>query len=128
MGIMSLAELTIHKRMTKAFIEANYIELALIPRERLNSGSGSRLVDGTQRPVQRLRLIDQTRTFGPEPGTVLAADGKQRKAEFQLLGEHDATIGLYDYWIQDGIKYEVANVAPFNGYERRAQVVRYGEG
>lgn len=124
----SANELAYQRRNTKAFIDANSIELALIPRVRENTGSGSKLVDQAQREVQTLRLIDQTRTTGPEPGTVLAADGKQRKAEFQLLGEHDAVIGVYDYWIDSsGIKYEVSNLIYRNGYEVRAQVIRYGE-
>ncbi len=129
MGTRDAAELQALRRNTKAFIDANWIELALIPRTRVNSGSGARLEDGLQRPVQRLRLIDQTRTNGPEPGTVLAGDGKQRKAEFQLLGNHDAVIGKYDYWIDSaGVKMEVVNLIHNNDYEVRAQVVRYGEG
>lgn len=126
---MSAAELRVQRKNTKAFIDSNHIEIALIPRTRTISGSGAKLTDGTQRPAQRFRLIDQTRSFGPEPGTVIASDGKQRKAEYQLLGEHDAVIGLYDYWIDEaGIRFEVGNLIHNNDYEVRAQVIRYGEG
>jgi len=126
---MNANELRVHRKNTKAFIDANPIVLALIPREATNSGTGQKLVDQTQRPAQTFRLIDQTRAFGPEPGTVLASDGKQRKAEFQLLGEHDAVIGIYDYWTDSaGIRFEVANLIHDNDYEVRAQVIRYGEG
>lgn len=127
--MMKTHELALHRRMTKAFIDANPIEIALIPRTVVNTGTGQQMVDGTQRPAQTFRLIDQTRTTGPEPGTVLAADGQQRKAEYQLLGEHDAIVGLYDYWTDDQeIRFEVANIIHHNGYEVRAQVIRYGEG
>lgn len=125
---MTPAELRLHRRNTEAFIKANPIDLALIPRVATNSGTGQSLVDQQQRPVQRLRLIDQSRTFGPEPGMVRTSDGQQRKAEFQLLGEHDAVIGLYDYWKDsNGILFEVAELLPRNGYEVRAQVVCYGQ-
>jgi hypothetical protein len=37
-------------------------------------------------------------------------------------------IGVFDYWVDgDGIRWEVADVLPYNQYERRAQVMRYGE-
>lgn len=126
---MDANELRLQRKNTKAFIDANPIVIALIPRTKVNTGTGQQWIDETQRPEQTLRLIDQTRTFGPEPGTVLASDGKQRKAEYQLLGEHDATIGKYDYWIDPkGIRFEVANLIHSNDYEVRAQVIRYGEG
>lgn len=122
-------ELRIQKKNTQAFIKANPIDIQLTPRTRVNSGTGARLVDGTPRVVQEFRLIDQTRTFGAEPGTVLASDGVQRRADYQLLGEVGTVIGLYDYWIDaDGIFFEVANLLADNQYEVRAQVVRLGEG
>lgn len=123
------SELRFNIKQTKAFIAANPIQLRLIPRVRVNSGSGSRLVDQAPRAEQTFRLIDQTRTFGPEPGTVLTGDGQQRKAEFQLLGEPGAVIGKFDYWLDAaGTKFEVVNLIFNNPYEIRAQVVRYGEG
>lgn len=126
---MRAEELRVHRVNTKAFIEANPIEIQLIPRIKTNTGSGIRWADDTPRVVQTFRLIDQTRTFGPEPGTVLASDGKQRKAEYQLLGEVGRIIGLYDYWIDEkGIRFEVSNLLTNNDYEVRAQVIRYGEG
>lgn len=124
----SAVELEMQRRNTAAFIAATPVTIALIPRTPVKTGTGTRYVEGTPREPQTFKLIDQTRTFGPEPGTVLTADGKQRKAEFQLLGAHDATIGLYDTWVDAaGIRFEVANLLPDNGYEKRAQVVRYGE-
>lgn len=126
---MNANELRLYRKGTLAFIAANSIVLRLIPRTRVSSGTGSRLVDELPRVEQTLRLIDQTRSFGPEPGTVLTGDGQQRKAEFQLLGMYDAVIGLYDYWVDDkGIRFEVGNLVHYNDYEVRAQVVRYGEG
>jgi len=126
---MSPNELRIQKRNTAAFIAANSSQIQLIPRSKVNTGSGSRWTDEVPRPVQTFRLINQTRPNGPEPGTVLAVDGKQRKAEFQLLGEVGVVLGANDYWIDDaGIRFEVTNQIYSNNYEVRAQVIRYGEG
>lgn len=125
---MDANELRLNKKQTAAFIAANPIQLRLIPRTKVNSGSGMKFVDGAPRPEQTFRLIDQTRTFGPEPGTVQTGDGQQRKAEFQLLGEVGVQVDRFDYWLDgDGIRFEVANVIFDNPYEVRAQVVRYGE-
>lgn len=125
---MESNEIRLNIKQTKAFIAANPTRLRLIPRLRVNTGSGAKLVDQPPRPEQTFRLIDQTRSFGPEPGTVQTGDGQQRKAEFQLLGEPGVEIGLYDYWIEEATRYEVANLIYDNPYEVRAQVVRYGEG
>lgn len=125
---LSPAELRAQKRQTDAFIRANPILLVLTPQTLTKTGSGTKFVPGTPRPAQRMRIIDQTRTFGAEPGTAVGADGKQRKMEYQLLGYHDAVIGLHDFWVDaDGIRWEVADLLPDQGYERRAQVMRYGQ-
>lgn len=127
---MALAqeEARAQRAITKAFIGANPSSLVLIPREMQRHGTGTSYVDQPPRAAQTFRLIDQSSTRGPQPGTVRAADGSQRLVEFQLLGEHDASIGLYDYWLDSvGVRLEVADILPDNGYERRALVVRYGE-
>lgn len=116
-----------HRRQTDAFIEANQFQVALIPREPVKTGTGTTLVDQTPRLLQTFRLIDQSTPTGTQPGTLIGADGRQRKVEFQLLGQYDAQMGRYDYWVDsDGVRLELAEVLPENGYERRAQVVRYG--
>lgn len=113
---------------TKAFIDANPVWLTLVPHTREKTGTGTRYIPGTPRPMQKLRLIDQSSTSGPQPGAVAGSDGIQRRVEYQMLGLPDAEIGKYDRW-QDahGIWWEVADLLPDNGYERRAQVVRYGQ-
>jgi hypothetical protein len=120
-------EIAMKRRNTKAFIDANPSTLVLIPRVKVNGPTGVRLVDQTPRLAQTLRLIDQSAPGGPTPGTVAGADGKQRKVEFQMIGNWDAVFSVLDYWLDvDGSRLEVAEMLPYNGYERRAQVVRYG--
>lgn len=121
-------ELSAHRATTLAFISYNPTVVNLVPRTRVKTGSGTRLVEGPPRGPQTLRIIDQSSPKGPTPGMVIAGDGKQRKVEYQLLGPYNASIGLYDVWEDgNGIRWEIAEILPDNGYERRAQVVRYGE-
>lgn len=125
---MDAGELSLHRANTEYFIGVNPISLVLIPRTRVNSGTGTAYVDGAPRPAQTVRLIDQSSTSGPTPGEARAADGKQRKVQYQLLGRYDADFGIFDYWVDaQGIKWEIADLIPNNAYERRARVVRYGE-
>lgn len=121
-------ELRVHRAQTKDFISKAYTDLALVPRVKTRTGAGTVWTDQPARAVQRFRLIDQSGARSSDAQTYIGADGKQRKVRYQLLGEHDAVIGLNDTWVDsDGIRWEVADLMPFNGYERRAQVVRYGE-
>jgi len=125
---MNANELRALKLNTSAFIAANPTVLTLIPRTRVKSGTGTRLYDGTPRDPQVFRIIDQSASNGPQPGTVKTSDGTQRKVEYQLLGMPTVSIGLYDTWTDaHGIRWEVAEILPDNGYERRAQVTRFGE-
>lgn len=45
-----------------------------------------------------------------------------------LLGAYDAQIGLYDVWTDtQGNSWQVTDLLPYNGYERRASVIKFGE-
>lgn len=123
----SVRELEIQRLNTRAFISANPILVMLIPRTRRKDGNGVSFQDGSPRPAQVGRLIDQG-VVGAGAASEVAGDGVQRKQEYQLLLPHDGVVGIYDYWVgSDGIRFEVKNVSPANGYEVRAGVVRYGE-
>lgn len=125
---MDANELALHRANTKAFIDVNSVTLTLVPRVRQNTAYGTDLVNQAPRAPQVCRLIDQSGTGSPTPGEVRGADGRQRKVQYQLLMEYDATLGLYDCWTDDlGIIWEVAELFPDNGYERRGKVIRYGE-
>lgn len=125
---MDPVELKVNRLNTKAFIDANPTMVTLVPQAMQKTGTGTKYVAQTPRLPQVMRIIDQTRTFGPEPGTAVGGDGKQRKLEYQLLGEWDAEMGLHDFWVDaNGIRWEIADLLPDQDYERRAQVIRYGE-
>lgn len=120
----SAAELKSLRAGTKAFIAANPSNLALIPRTRIKSGTGTVFQDQDARPEQIVCLIDQSSTRSPQPGVVQASDGRERLVDFMLLAEHDAVVELYDYWVDSSGTWDVAQVFPANGYEIRAAVVR----
>jgi hypothetical protein len=126
---MSLAtELRVNRRNTLAFIAARPLVIALIPQARVRTASGgAKYEDLPARAEQTLRLIEQASAYGNSPGLLQAQDGKQRRVQYQLLGAWDATIAIRDYFVLDGLRYEVLELLPFNGYERRGQLVQYGE-
>ena len=120
-------ELRVNRRNTLAFIAKRPLVIALIPQQRTKTSSGGfRYEDLPARSEQTLRLIEQASAYGNSPGLLQASDGRQRRVQYQLLGPFDAEIGLYDYWIADGLRFEVAELLPFNNYERRGQVIQYG--
>lgn len=116
-------ELSLQKSMTQWFIDANPMEIILIPRTRQSDGRGSRLVDGPPRAPQVFRLIDQSTARNTIPGKVQTSDGVERLVDFILLGMPGVSVELFDYWV-DGETYEVTEIYPDNQYEVRAAVVR----
>lgn len=125
---LSALELQVNRSNTSAFIAANPSSVTLVPRTRQTTGEGTVWIDGTPRPVQTVRIIDQSSGGGPTPGTTTSADGQQRRVDWMMVGEWNAEFGQNDRWTgDDGATWEVTDLLPFNGYERRAMVVRYGE-
>ena len=126
---MSVAsEIAAKRRGTTAFIAANPTTLALIPVDITRTETGGKLVsDGQARPERVFRVIEQASAYGNNPGLLRAADGQQRRVTFQLLGDWDAEMAVGDHWTDaDGVRLEVVELLPYNGYERRGRVVRYG--
>lgn len=120
-------ELAAQRRITEAYVAANPSSIVLTPRKKVKSGTGITWQDQPPRAAQTFRLIDQSSPSGNQP-TAITIDGAQRKVQYQLLGTWDTEVGLYDYWVDaEGFRCEVAELLPDNGYEQRAQVVRYGQ-
>lgn len=126
---MSVAtELRAQRRNTAAFIAANAIVLELLPRIRTKTGSGYTTTYGDPRPAQFFRLIDLSSIVGNIPGRLRSSEGEQRKITHQLLGYWDCVMEVGDKWVDvvTGARYEIDELMPDNGYERRAKVIRYG--
>lgn len=113
---------------TAAFIEANPTWIELIPRVRDRTPAGGwQWRDLAPRPIQKLRLIEQSGTSSPP--MVATADGTQRQAEFMVLGLPDAEMGVDDHWkdLATGREWEIRDIVRPNGYEQRGLVVERGK-
>jgi hypothetical protein len=123
-----LAEQKNNRRNTSAFIAARPSLITLTPCVSTKTPSGGFAVtDGTNRYPQTLRLIEAPAANNNQPGLLTASDGKQRRVSYQLLGVWDAVMDIFDHWDVNGLRYEVVELLPYNGYERRGKVVQYGE-
>lgn len=116
-------ELSVNRRITTAFIRTQPVSLSLVPRQRVKKPSGGYQYEDMQaRSPQVMRFVEP-----PNPATPRrTADGTERRVEFLLLAEHDATIEQDDVFEHDGFQWEVVFLYHFNGWERRAEVARRG--
>lgn len=116
-------ELKVNRRITTAFIATQPVPIVLIPRLKTKQPTGGTTwVKQPARAAQTLRLVEPP-SSGPPTRT---ADGINRVVEFMIMGEYDASIGVYDIFDHDGGTWEVVYLYHFNGWERRAEVARHG--
>ena len=114
-----------NKLATKLFIDIAPVTLTLTPRALVDDGEGGkRKVAQTPRAPQVFTLIEPSNSG--QTAMVTTDDGSQDTLEFLLLGEFDAIIGKDDVFTFEGREYKVEIIMPFNGYERRAGVLRHG--
>jgi hypothetical protein len=125
----SAIELEVNRTNTRAFIEANLSLITLVRQIKTITGTGVKKT-AVPRPTQQARLVDQTRTFDASPGKLTGADSTSRQLQYQLVMLWDAEVAKDDYWLdgETGERWDVKDLLPDNGYERRAEVMRYGEG
>jgi|SRR6185312_4580407 len=123
------SERRIQRKNTDAFIKPVQITISLIPVIKTKTSNGYASVDGEPRAPQVFRLIDQSSTIvGNNPGRLRSSEGQQRKITHQLLGYADCVWEVGDYWTDSiGGRFEIDELLPDNGYERRAKVIRYGK-
>lgn len=125
---MTTREQRVNRRLTKLLIKRDPRPIRLTPYERLADDMGGwRYVKGDARPTQRFKFIESG-----QPGTNAATnatgiDGVLREIEFEMLGEWDAEVTLYDRFEWDGDEFEVVQIWPDNGWEKRSSVVRRAE-
>lgn len=124
----SATELRVNRINTLAFIEADLRLITLHTQIPVRSGTGTKMTPGPDRPTQKARLGDQTRTFNAFPGKATGSDGTARDMQYQLIMLWDAEIAKNDWWMDvDGYRWDVLDILPDNGYERRAEVRRHGQ-
>lgn len=121
------SELRAQRRSTEAFISANPSQLVLVPQVRTRTPTGAWVnAPGTPRAVQTIRIIDLSGSQSANTPPQRTADGIERAVTFMLLGEWDAVIGLHDIWTDGSLRWEVTQLLPDNGYEKRALAVEHG--
>lgn len=122
---MDAVELDINRKNTTAFIAFKPVSLALIPvvREKVLSG-GWKEVDQPARPPQTFRIIELGATT--RIPKIKTQDGVERDAQYWLLGEHDAAVGLGDHWTEGTRHWAIGEIIRTNEYETRCVVVERG--
>ncbi len=120
-------EQTVNRLNTKAFIDVRPSEIILTPRVREKTvGGGWKYEEQAPRPPQTFRIIELG--MNTTPPILTLTDGKQREAEFWLLGEWDAAVDIDDIWTAtDGRVWQVGDIIRDNGYETRALVTERGK-
>lgn len=119
-------EIDIQRRLTVEFIDTAPIMITLIPRTRVKQPTGGfAYQEQTPRDPQKMRLIEPYHV-GSLPIMLTGSDGIQRELELMLLGRWDCDLEKYDIFEHDGRRYEIAQLYFFNGWEQRAEVIRFG--
>lgn len=119
-----MTALDAQKRLTEAFIAVDPRVVTLIPQVKTSNGSGGfTLAPGIPRAPQTFTLLAQAK--GQEEPTK-TEDGQVMRTDYVLVGKYNAAIAPLDYWIDGDSRYTVEYILPYNGYEVRAGVTRYG--
>lgn len=124
---MSSVEQHVQRNLTEWFINANPIQLALIPEIKISTAAGAHKPgEDLARPVQTFRLVALSSQRVP----IQTDDGKERVHDFVLVGKYDAEIAVGDHWIDDlGSRHEVIMIEPKPplDYEVRAYIYKHGD-
>jgi hypothetical protein len=116
-------EIDIQRRLTLAFIDTRPAMITLVPRARIKQPAGGFTFQSlSPRSPQKMRLIEPVGL----PILLTGSDGIQRELEMILLGRWDCDLEKYDIFDYGGRAYEVAQLYFPNGWEQRAEVIRFG--
>lgn len=116
-------EVALRTEQTRAFIDAEPIDLALVRRPWIPDGAGGYKRGPVQNiPAQTLRLVSPN-TQLPLRRTV---DGRDAQPIYTLIGMPTDDVSNGDTFLVDGIRYEVVFVQPKKFDALRAEVA-YGQ-
>lgn len=123
---MDAVEMDIHRKNTTAFIAVKPSVIELIPQIKVRKpGGGFTLQQMPPRVAQTFRIIELGAVQTPQ--VLNLTDGKQREAQFWLLGEFSAQMATGDFWMgEDGRYWEIGDIVRGNGYEQRGIVAERG--
>lgn len=121
---LSSVELAIHRKGTIRFIASDATNVVLKTRGTESMVNGTKtFIPGDDRPEQSFKII-----WAGDNGVLRQVDsaGGVRRFDFILVGSHDATVDIGDYWEVDGQENRIEYVYPANGYEVKAGGISNG--
>lgn len=116
MTMLSNIEISLHRKGTERFINADPTEIVLIPSTETWVGGTKTFSSGTPRTAQNFKVIWP----GSQDGITVTSNGTTRRFDFILVGEYDALVSIGDHWTVDTQHFQVEWIAPSNGYEVKA--------
>jgi hypothetical protein len=122
--MIELAEVKIQRRITEAFVAADYVVLDLVRTPRVSNGAGGR-AKGTPEPLrpQRFRLVPSG-DGAPERTT---GDGLAVTPAYMLIGEYNADVQRFDEFVKDGRRYQIVFVNENRQYEVKGEAAYLGD-
>lgn len=114
--MLSNFELSIHRKGTERFINADPTQITLTPSTETWSGGTKVFGSATPRAPQSFKVI----WSGSQDGIVINSEGKTRRFDFIIVGKYDAAVEIGDHWNLNDQHFQVEWVAPYNGYEVKA--------
>lgn len=125
---MNVAELALHRKGTRDFINRDKTVLVLIPSSEVWNAGSKTHVDQLPRAPQDFKVIWPGADSG---GKVATSESETARYDFVLVGNYDATVAIGDHWTE-GVEpnqqtYVVEWVQPYNEYEVKAGGVSHGD-
>ena len=116
-------EVLLHQVQTRAFIDANPVDLVL--RRKVDTPDG---VGGTLKSAPALDLYTQTvRVVGQRrPLTRITSDGRQVEVDKSVVGTVDFDVEIGDEFTHLGNDYEIINIQDQPVWRKTAEAVRRG--
>ncbi|AAN02078.1 gp24 [Mycobacterium phage Barnyard] len=126
---MNAAELALHRKGTRDFINRDKTSLVLYPTNETWVAGTKVYNDVPPRPAQDFKVIwpgaDQGGKVNTDEGT------ETSRYDFILVGNWDAVVEIGDHWTEGDDEnrqtYVVEWVQPYNGYEVKAGGVSHGD-
>lgn len=118
---MNAAQLAMHRRNTKRFIDDDPTEIQLSMRAISTVAGTKTTAVSDEREPQIFKIIWQG-----DNGVVREPPSGARRFDFILLGKHDANVAIGDFWQVENQKFVIEYIFPKNGYEVKAGGVSHG--
>lgn len=121
--MIAALELKFQRRLSAAFIAADYLMIPLLRRTRTSDGAGGvQASDPVPQPVQRFRLLPQ------EDGATAraTADGESATPEYMLMGEWDCDMQRWDEFVIDSRRFQIVYIDN-RQYEIKGEAIYLGD-